>query len=82
MDLRTGTPSPDQVRSAVRAVLRSPRYRQHAQRIQADYAGYNAPEAAATLLERLAATQRPVLRDASVPQPAGVAPYQVAGRQG
>jgi hypothetical protein len=52
------------VRAAVQDVLANPRFRQNAQRIQADYARHNAPEEAAALLERLAATGRPVLREA------------------
>jgi UDP:flavonoid glycosyltransferase YjiC (YdhE family) len=69
INLKTGTPTPEQIRVAVRTALDSPKYRQHAQRIQADYTRHNAPQAAAALLERLAATRRPVLRDA---QPAPV----------
>jgi UDP:flavonoid glycosyltransferase YjiC (YdhE family) len=63
INLKTKTPTPEQLRSAVRDVLTNPRYRQNAQRIQADYARHNAPEAAAVLLEQLAATGQPVLRE-------------------
>lgn len=61
IDLKTRRPSPAQIRAAVRTLRSNPRYRQHARRIQADYARHNAPEEAATLLEQLAATGRPVL---------------------
>jgi UDP:flavonoid glycosyltransferase YjiC (YdhE family) len=71
INLKTKTPTPEQVRGAVQDVLTNPRYRQNAQRIQADYARHNAAEEAATLLERLAATGQPVLRDAA---PAQLAP--------
>ncbi|MBC8075436.1 MAG: glycosyl transferase, partial [Chloroflexales bacterium] len=64
INLKTGTPTPEQIRTAVRTALASPKYRQQAQRIQADYARHDAPQASAALLERLAATRRPVLRDA------------------
>jgi UDP:flavonoid glycosyltransferase YjiC (YdhE family) len=63
INLRTKAPTPEQVRAAVQEVLANPRYRRNAQRIQADYARYNAPEEAAVLLERLAATRQPVLRE-------------------
>ncbi|NJM07094.1 hypothetical protein HC891_14320 [Candidatus Gracilibacteria bacterium] len=38
-------------------------YRANAERIEAEYACYNAPQVAATLLEQLAVTRQPVLRD-------------------
>jgi len=63
INLKTGTPRPEQIRAAVRAVLDQPQYRRHAQRIQADYRRHGGADAAATLLERLAATGQPVLRD-------------------
>jgi UDP:flavonoid glycosyltransferase YjiC (YdhE family) len=63
INLRTKTPSPEQIHGAVRAALGNARYRENARRIQADYARHNAPQAAAELLERLAATGRPVLRE-------------------
>ena len=64
INLRTGRPSPSQLRRAVRAALSDPRYREAARRIQGDYAAHSAPAEAASLLERLASTGRPVLRDA------------------
>jgi MGT family glycosyltransferase len=62
IDLKTNAPAPSQVLAAVRAVLDMSQYRRHAQRIQTDYARHNAPEEAATLLEQLATTRRPVPR--------------------
>jgi UDP:flavonoid glycosyltransferase YjiC (YdhE family) len=70
INLKTGTPSPEQIRSAVRAVLDQPQYREQARRIQTDYQRHDGPNMAAVLLERLAATGRPVLRD----ERAGAAP--------
>jgi UDP:flavonoid glycosyltransferase YjiC (YdhE family) len=63
INLKTKTPTSEQVRAAVHAVLTDLRYHQKARRIQDDYARHNAPEAAAVLLERLAATGQPVLRE-------------------
>lgn len=63
INLKTKTPMPAQIRSAVQTVLAELRYRANAQRIQRDYAQHNAPQEAAALLERLAATKQPVLRD-------------------
>lgn len=62
INLRTSTPTPQQVADAVRTVLREPRYRAAAEAIQAELNRHNAPEEAATLLEQLVATQAPVLR--------------------
>ena len=73
INLRTKTPTPEQLHAAVQDVLTNPRYRQNAQRIQADYARHNAPEEAAVLLERLAATGQLVLRE--------MAPAQLASLQ-
>jgi UDP:flavonoid glycosyltransferase YjiC (YdhE family) len=62
IDLKTGKPSPGQIRDAVRTIRLNRRYRDHAQRIRAAYARHDAPREAAALLEHLAATGRPVLR--------------------
>jgi MGT family glycosyltransferase len=66
INLKTGKPTREQIRAAVREALDTPRYRHNARRIQADYAQHNAPQEAADLLERLAATRQPVLREALV----------------
>jgi UDP:flavonoid glycosyltransferase YjiC (YdhE family) len=69
INLKTRTPTPTQIRNAVRRVLASSGYRENARRIQADYARHSAPDEAAALLERLATTGQPVLRDQPSPQP-------------
>ncbi|MBC8163693.1 MAG: glycosyl transferase [Roseiflexaceae bacterium] len=66
INLKTKAPTPEQIRNAVRDALDSPHYRYNARRIQADYAQHNAPQGAAALLEQLAATKQPVLRQAAV----------------
>lgn len=60
VDLKTNRPTPDQVGQGVRTVLTDARYRHNARRIAADMARHDPPAEAATLLERLAATRRPV----------------------
>lgn len=67
VDLRENDPTPEQVRDGVRRVLAGPGYRRAAQRVQADYARHDAPREAATLLEALADTGRPVLAGADAP---------------
>jgi MGT family glycosyltransferase len=62
INLRTSSPTPQQVADAVRTVLREPRYRAAAEAIQAELNRHNAPEEAACLLEQLADTKAPVLR--------------------
>lgn len=60
INLRTATPAPEKVRAAVRAVLGEPSYRASARRIQESMARQDGPANAVRLLERLAATGRPV----------------------
>jgi MGT family glycosyltransferase len=60
--IRRHPPRPAVLRRAVRAVVHDPRYRNNAQRIQADMAACDAPVTSATLLEQLAAEGRPVHR--------------------
>jgi UDP:flavonoid glycosyltransferase YjiC (YdhE family) len=60
-NLRTATPSPQQVREAVRALLDDPSYRAAAGRVAAELATHHAAAESADLLERLAATGRPVV---------------------
>jgi UDP:flavonoid glycosyltransferase YjiC (YdhE family) len=62
INLKTKSPTPEQIRTAVKTILGDARYKQKAQTIQADYAQYNAPDIAVSLLERLAATKAPVYR--------------------
>jgi MGT family glycosyltransferase len=54
------SPAPGRIRAAVRRVLDEPQFKARAARLQADLAGHDAPAEAAELLERLAATKRPV----------------------
>jgi UDP:flavonoid glycosyltransferase YjiC (YdhE family) len=61
LNLKTKTPTPEQVRRAVRTVLATPDFRKKAQRLQAEIATHDAPTEAAVLLERLAETRAPVL---------------------
>jgi UDP:flavonoid glycosyltransferase YjiC (YdhE family) len=63
INLKTRTPTPEQIRAAVRSMLENHSYRHNAERIRADYARHNAPAEAAALLEQLAATRQPILRD-------------------
>ncbi len=60
--LGTTRPTSQQVRSGVERVLRDPAYRNAARRVQAELDGHDAGREGALLLERLAETQRPVLR--------------------
>ncbi|MCY1023901.1 glycosyltransferase [Pyxidicoccus sp. MSG2] len=61
LNLKTKTPTPEQVRQAVRTVLATPDFRKKAQGLQAEIATHDAPTEAAVLLERLAETREPVL---------------------
>jgi UDP:flavonoid glycosyltransferase YjiC (YdhE family) len=61
INLKTDRPTPQRVQEAVKRVLSEPRYRQRARELQAELAQHDAPAEAATLLERLADTQRPVV---------------------
>lgn len=63
VNLKTDTPSPHKVRDAVRALLSDGRYRQRAGSLAAEYARYDAVARSVALIERLAATGRPVPRD-------------------
>ena len=52
----------ERLRAAARAVLGEPHYRANAARLQREYARLGGPRLAATLLEQLATTRRPVVR--------------------
>lgn len=54
IDLRAATPTPRNIRAAVRTILGDPSYRANARRIAADFATHNPPREAAVLLEHLA----------------------------
>jgi len=62
--LATDAPSPDVLRQAVLSVLTHPRYTAAAARIADDLSRHDAPAEAADLLEELARTGKPVLRQA------------------
>ncbi len=62
INLRTRTPSPQQIRAAVKTLLMDASYRVCAQQLQTKMQQYNAPAIAANLLEQLATTKQPVLR--------------------
>jgi UDP:flavonoid glycosyltransferase YjiC (YdhE family) len=61
INLKTNTPTPAQIHTAVKTVLSNPQYRQKAQQIQAELGQHDAPTEAARLLEQLAETRRPLL---------------------
>jgi MGT family glycosyltransferase len=71
--IRRHPPSPAAVRKAVRTVLDDPRYRETAERIQADMAAGDAAVTSAMLLERLALTGEAVLRGDAARVPPAVA---------
>ena len=62
INLKTATPTAEQVGDAVRKILADPSYGDNARRIQSELAAKDAATEAATLLERLAETKAPVLR--------------------
>lgn len=62
INLKTNTPAPQQVRSAVQTLLSDPSYRANARALQTKLRRYDAATAASVLLERLAHTQQPVSR--------------------
>jgi hypothetical protein len=68
INLKTNKPTPMQIREAVNKIRYSSHYRQKAKLFQAEIASYDAPTLATMLLEQLAATQQPVLKEeASTP---------------
>ena len=62
INLKTKSPTPKQLKDAVKKILASSRYRQKAQLFQADIAHHDAPTEAAILLEQLAITKQPVIK--------------------
>jgi UDP:flavonoid glycosyltransferase YjiC (YdhE family) len=65
--IRSLRPTAGEVRAAVSRVLHEPSYGDNARRIAADIASCDAPTTGAELIEELARTGRPVLRDAPAP---------------
>jgi UDP:flavonoid glycosyltransferase YjiC (YdhE family) len=61
INLKTATPTPEQIREAVKKVAGDAGYRQRARAMQAEFAKHDAPLEAVQLLERLAATKKPVI---------------------
>lgn len=62
INLKTATPTAEQIGTAVKQVLAEKSYQQQAQAMQRELGRYQAPVLAAGLLEKLAATRRPVQR--------------------
>jgi UDP:flavonoid glycosyltransferase YjiC (YdhE family) len=62
INLKTKTPTPQQISAAVKKVLIDPAYRANARAIQAEMAQYDGPNMAVDLLERLARIGKPILR--------------------
>lgn len=62
INLKTGKPTQQQIRLAVRKLVADNRYKIRAQDFQTVIRQYNAPALAATRLEQLAATKQPVFR--------------------
>lgn len=60
INLKTPTPTPAQVKAAVKKLLADPVYRQNAQHLKAEFAKHNAVAEAVHLLEVLAFTRKPV----------------------
>ena len=67
IDLRTGRPTPEQVRRAVRTVLSGPDHTAAARRVARSFAEHDGPQEVADLLERLVATGGPVARATADP---------------
>jgi MGT family glycosyltransferase len=61
INLKTNTPTPEQIRTAVQTILSNPSYRQKARHLQAEITSHDAPTEAALLLEKLAKTKKSVL---------------------
>lgn len=64
INLKTKSPTPEQIREAVKTILTDPQYREKAQAIKADYARYDAASLSADRLEQLVETREPVLSNA------------------
>lgn len=62
INLKTRTPTPTQIKHAVKTLLRDSSYRTCIKQLQTKMQDYNAPATAATLIEQLATTKQPILR--------------------
>lgn len=58
IDLRTESPSPEQIRTAVRSVLSDPKWKIRAQQMQQDFARHHPAQAAAEVVESAAGSRR------------------------
>jgi MGT family glycosyltransferase len=65
INLKTNRPTVAQVQTAVKTVLTDSRYKLNADYMKEDFARYDAPTDAALLIEKLVATQKPVLNPSS-----------------
>lgn len=61
INLKTKTPTSNQIRDAVKKILENSEYKTRAKHFQAEIKRYNAPAIAANLLEQLAQTKQPIL---------------------
>lgn len=62
INLKTGSPTPAQLKEAILKVLSEPSYRKNARTIQADFATHDSPTEVADLLEKLIQTRKPLYR--------------------
>ncbi|RUS98010.1 glycosyl transferase [Dulcicalothrix desertica PCC 7102] len=60
IDLKTSTPTPQQIRDAVIKILRTPKYLEKAESFKTEINRYDTPTLATELLEQLALTKNPV----------------------
>jgi UDP:flavonoid glycosyltransferase YjiC (YdhE family) len=67
IDLRTGRPTPEQVRAAVRRVLSEPDHAEAARRVARSFAEHDGPREVADLLQRLVTSGGPVPRTTADP---------------
>ncbi|MCP4359827.1 MAG: glycosyltransferase [Chloroflexi bacterium] len=67
INLKAKSVKPEQVKRAVRTILQDPSYKQNAERIQEDFAKWDAPAKAVEMLEALLGTRKPVYRATPVP---------------
>jgi UDP:flavonoid glycosyltransferase YjiC (YdhE family) len=63
INLKTLTPTPEQIRGAVKEILANPTYKKKADQVRREFAQYDPQTQAVTLLEKLIETNRPVLRE-------------------
>jgi MGT family glycosyltransferase len=64
VNLKTQRPTTKQIGAAVKQIIQEPKYTSNAVKVRAEFKRYGGAAQAADLLERLAATRKPVLRGA------------------